>query len=234
MNSLAKQPDILMALGPLDQPQKERLVPYLEWAGSTWINPDLQAYRDHLFERGLSPSSVMAHLGTIRSSYKKLLLNNDFRQHLLEQTPEDLSISDRLALVNEKLERVRNSLHPQAAPVKVATYQDREAHVRLNDIQVNALLSQPDRTTLRGLRDFAMIRLMLGTGLREAEVADLEVRDLYCEYEGYPALEVRSGKGKKQRMVLYGVLYEWVLGPVEDWLSNVGVEDGPDKDAVRE
>lgn len=227
MPNLVKRTGPLTALAQLDQNTQDRLGPYLEWAGSTWIDPDLAEYRDHLFARGLSPNSVQAHLSTIRSSYQKLLRDNNFREQLLAMLPEDLSMADRLAMVNEKIERIRNAVHPQTAPVKMAVYQDREAHVRLNDLQISALLAKPDRKTLGGLRDFAMIRLMLGTGLREAEVADLEVRDLYKEYDAYPALEVRSGKGKKQRMVLYGVLYEWVLGPVEDWLSNIGIEEGP-------
>ena len=65
--------------------------------------------------------------------------------------------------------------------------------------------------------DPRLLWLQLGVMHAEAEAAALDVADLYQAYEGFPALEVRHGKGDKQRMVLYGEL-EWCLDPVQLWL----------------
>ncbi|MDQ2791140.1 MAG: tyrosine-type recombinase/integrase, partial [Actinomycetota bacterium] len=49
---------------------------------------------------------------------------------------------------------------------------------RMSYKQVQALLDSCDRTTVRGLRDFAMLILLARLGLRAAEVAGLRLEDL--------------------------------------------------------
>ena len=65
-------------------------------------------------------------------------------------------------------------------------------------------MMRPDLSRLRGRRDVAMIALLLATGLREGEVVQLEISDLYQTYGGVPALRVKAGKGAKARMVPFG------------------------------
>ena len=48
----------------------------------------------------------------------------------------------------------------------------------LSGDEVRALLDAIDRTTLPGLRDYALILLLVGTGLRREEAARLEIADL--------------------------------------------------------
>lgn len=45
--------------------------------------------------------------------------------------------------------------------------------------EVEDILRQPDKTTEQGLRDFCILRLMLCTGFRRAEVASLKVGNLH-------------------------------------------------------
>lgn len=66
--------------------------------------------------------------------------------------------------------------------------------------QVEALLAAPDRTTPRGLRDFAMLELLYSSGLRVSELCGLKVSDVRREP---PVLRVR-GKGDKDRVVPVG------------------------------
>jgi site-specific recombinase XerD len=48
-----------------------------------------------------------------------------------------------------------------------------------------------DRNTLRGIRDYAMVAVLLGCGLRRAEVAALGVQDLQQREEGACARAAR-------------------------------------------
>jgi len=61
--------------------------------------------------------------------------------------------------------------------------------------QVRALIEQPDKSTLTGLRDHTMMSLMLDVGLRLSELTGLEVSDITLPYA-----KVR-GKGNKERVV---------------------------------
>lgn len=71
-----------------------------------------------------------------------------------------------------------------------------------------------------GVRDAALIAILRGAGLRRAEVVKLELRDFNANAR---ALEIRGGKGGKDRMVyLPGAACELVV----DWLRLRGIEPG--------
>ena len=66
--------------------------------------------------------------------------------------------------------------------------------------EVNQLLGQPDKLTVTGIRDRAMIELMYSCGLRVSELCGLRVSDLQRE-EGCLRC---VGKGNKERLVPVG------------------------------
>jgi integrase/recombinase XerD len=66
--------------------------------------------------------------------------------------------------------------------------------------QVDALLSAPDPSTPRGLRDRALIEVLYATGLRVSELVGLRVSDVRAE-QGYVQC---TGKGHKERIVPLG------------------------------
>jgi len=66
--------------------------------------------------------------------------------------------------------------------------------------EVNRLLGQPDKLTVTGIRDRAMIELMYSCGLRVSELCGLQVSDLQRE-EGCLRC---VGKGNKERLVPVG------------------------------
>lgn len=212
---------------------RDRIEPYLKWAGKDWIRPDLGAYADYCRNvNGWKETSIAAHLSTIRGQYKRLASSNEFRDYLLRSLPEEMPLDQRLLMVNEAIKRIENAIETKVQ-LDLITKQDDEPHVRLSKRQVQELfddmLHKRDTGSIseaQYMRDFALIRLMLGTGIREEEAANLRVEDLYQEYEGFPALEVKRGKGAKQRMVLYGGLQEWALNPVEAWLNYAKIKDG--------
>lgn len=218
--------------------EQHRLGLYLQWLNhekEIWWQPDLAAYRNYLLHdyqgrdgQPLAPSSVQAHLASIRGHYQALLRDNTLRQWLYDQCPPDASAADRKALVDERLQRLTNAIDPQQIGVKVVTRQDRpdEDHLRLTPEQAAALMAAPGTRTLQNLRDTALITLLLCTGLREAESCALVVPDLQQRLNGVPALHVRRGKGAKERLIPYGALI-WALDVVQIWLTNAGITSGP-------
>ncbi len=86
--------------------------------------------------------------------------------------------------------------------------------VVLSGEEVDRLLSAPDRSTPRGLRDAAMLETLYATGVRVSELVGLGMSDLNLE-RGYLAV---MGKGSKQRLVPLG---EQAMELVEQYLAEV-------------
>jgi site-specific recombinase XerD len=216
---------------------KYRLQLYQNWLAQerlAWYAPNLEHYRDFLLNnylgrdnKPLHPNSARAHLSTIRGRYKRLLSQNSFREALFEATEPDMPFSERKAFVDELIKRLENAIAPDNSKVNISKKQDRveREQLRLTQQQARELMNSPDSTTLMGLRDRALICLMLCTGVREAELCALDVLDLHQRAEGALVLHVRHGKGRKERVIPYGSL-EWVLKIVYRWLTHAGIEHG--------
>jgi len=200
---------------------------YQDGQGRPWHSPDLNGWALELLGRGMAPKSVKSYLGTIRGAYRKLD-KNALRTVLYSVAPEDATASDRKALVDEVLTRLGNATDPKQCNVKTPTVQDRpdSDQVRLTKAQASALIAAPGVDTIKGLRDTALIALMLCTGLRMGEAAALDVGDLRQSLGGELALHVRHGKGDKSRLIPFGDL-DWVLAIVDKWLQAAGIESGP-------
>lgn len=212
---------------------------WLTRMGGFWYVPDLQSYVDYLADdheifdprarmlkpaERLSPSSIQSHLYSIIGRYKKLLKSNDVRDILYASYPRNGGEADRKAWVDEILTRLNNSIQSVELPavIKMQDMSD-DSHVRLSSGQAQALLSLPDLETPKGLRDGAVIALLLSTGVREAELANLRVGDLRKQYGGKNALYIRKGKGAKQRMVVYGHLEDCLIY-VGAWLRHAQID----------
>jgi integrase/recombinase XerD len=83
----------------------------------------------------------------------------------------------------------------------------------LNEDEQEALLQQPNPNRRTGLRSLCLLRLMLNTGLRAAEVLNLKVSDI--DWQGGKVM-VREGKGKKDRTLWIG---EADLKLLKKWLK---------------
>lgn len=80
--------------------------------------------------------------------------------------------------------------------------------------EVERLLVAPDRRTLRGLRDAAMVETLYATGMRVSELVNLRLSDVNLE-RGYVMV---MGKGSKQRLVPLG---EHAMELIEEYLKDV-------------
>lgn len=88
--------------------------------------------------------------------------------------------------------------------------------------QGRALLSTFDRTSLRSKRDYAMVAVLLGCGLRRAELAAAQVQDLQQREDHWVFADL-IGKGGHIRTV---PIPNWVADAVRAWLIEARVTEG--------
>lgn len=69
----------------------------------------------------------------------------------------------------------------------------------LTEPEISVMLRVPDRRTLQGKRDYAILLTLLTTGLRKAELCGLRMEDIKT-YRNKPVIDV-MGKGKRHRRV---------------------------------
>lgn len=143
--------------------------------------------------RGCKAVSRNARLGAIKSFFRFL----EFR------VPSALSqIAQILAIPFKKTES------------KLIAY--------LNKQEVEALLQAPNLQTRLGLRDYAMIQLMLTTGLRVSELLNLGLSNVTFQ----PSATIRiQGKGRKERILPLG---NTSLKTLRQWLAVRGNPPAPE------
>ena len=79
----------------------------------------------------------------------------------------------------------------------------------LSDVQYGNLIRPPDRRTLIGKRDHALLRLMGDCGVRYAELRGLTMRDPSAALQQRASSSVRAWQGRR-RADAYGVYREFV------------------------
>jgi len=88
--------------------------------------------------------------------------------------------------------------------------------------QARELLAVPDRSTLKGKRDYLILAILVGCALRREELAVLDVDTIQLR-EGRWVLADLEGKGRRVRTVAIPV---WVKQGINAWMTAAGVEDG--------
>src|SRR5881394_406638 len=88
--------------------------------------------------------------------------------------------------------------------------------------QAQSLLSAPDITTIRGLRDRAILAVLLGCGLRRSEVAALTFTHLQ-QRDGRWCIVDLVGKHGRVRTA---PMPTWVKVAIDAWAPPAGVADG--------
>jgi site-specific recombinase XerD len=91
----------------------------------------------------------------------------------------------------------------------------------LSQRQAQALLSAPDTTTLRGLRDRAVLAVLLGCGLRRSEVANLKFSHLQQRDGRWCVVDLVGKHGR----VRTAPIPTWVKVAIDAWASPAGVTE---------
>jgi integrase len=89
--------------------------------------------------------------------------------------------------------------------------------------QARDLLAVPNRSTLKGKRDYAILALLVGCALRRRELASLSIEDLQMRENRWVLADLR-GKGGRIRTVAVPV---WVKNGINAWQAAAKIEQGP-------
>jgi integrase len=141
----------------------------------------------------LSPSTINVRLSAVRK------LEGEARRNNMIGLEEAASLTD-IPNISQKGTRLGNWLTRE---------------------QAKELLAVPDRSTLKGKRDYVILALLVGCALR-SELAELDVETIQ-QREGRWVLADLEGKGRRIRTVAIPI---WVKQGINAWMAAAGIEDG--------
>lgn len=164
---------------------------------------DLKSFSEFLAKRRLRPvtvrrDDVVDYLGTL---YRRNLDSRSVARHLVT-----LRGFFRFLLIEDYI-KADPTLTLESPKVR------RSLPVFLRVGDVDKLLALPDLSTIRGLRDRAMIDILYSSGLRVSELVGLRVSDVDMQMGALRCV----GKGDKERLVPVG---RRALASVEQYLAS--------------
>src|SRR6185436_16867567 len=154
----------------------------------------VSAWRVALEARGLGSISINVRITAVRKLAVEAADNG-------LQAPELAAGITRIKGVKLKGVRLGNWLSPQ---------------------QAQALLNAPDATTRKGLRDRAILAVLLGCGLRRSEVAGLTTKHIQ-QRDARRCIVDLVGKHGRVRTV---PMPTWVKQAIEAWTATAGLANG--------
>jgi integrase len=154
----------------------------------------VSAWRVSLEQRRLGSSSIIIRMSAIRK--------------LAAEAADNGLLAPELAA---GISRVRSA---KSVGVRVGNW--------LSPRQAQMLLNAPDITTLRGLRDRAILAVLLGCGLRRSEVAALTFAHIQ-QRDGRWCIVDLVGKHGRVRTA---PMPTWVKFAIDAWTTAAGIADG--------
>ena len=171
---------------------------------------------DRMIAARVDPRDTPALIAYVRGLPKSIQRNTQAALVLLYQ---DVQVGLEAGATAGNLADTQAALLNLAAMRKAVSVRDQAGsrpHVWLSREQVEAITSLPDRTTVRGLRDYIVLAVLVAAGLRREEMTGLKFADLLQQPAKTGMRDVLSvlGKGGKRRSVpisthLAATLREW-------------------------
>lgn len=150
-----------------------------------------------------------------------------FRRFLQEQGKSNATINTRLSALSSFYAHLMESQLIRENPVSgVKRMKDQYSTVKtkcLTKEEARRMLDCPDVSTLKGLRDRAILHTLFYMGGRVSEIAKLKVRD-YFEERGYWILDMQLKGGRRNRQPVHPELKQ----ALEDYLAVSGHQYLPD------
>jgi site-specific recombinase XerD len=154
----------------------------------------VQRYKAELVEKGLSPATINLRMSAIRKLANEAADNGYLAQ----------SLANGITKVNGvKMEGVR-------------------AGNWLTKEQAQDLICAPDITTLKGLRDRAVLAVLIGAGLRRSEVAGLTFDHIQQRDCRWVIIDI-TGKHNRVRTI---PIPSWAKVAIDEWADEAGINAG--------
>lgn len=148
---------------------------------------DLKHFVRWLVKRDLTPITLTrSHM----IEYQRQLLEQYARATAARMIASTRSMLDEWSFATERAN--------PASRLRTITVSNESTHIALSRAQAKQLLRSIDQSTLIGLRDYALILLLMRTGARRFEAAALKIGDLKL-IDGHHVAMVRHGKEDKRR-----------------------------------
>jgi integrase/recombinase XerD len=177
----------------------------------TYLN-DVKHFAAWMQEKGITPNSmtrsdmIAYRLYLSESRYAKVTKQRMF------------SVACRLMSEQHRAGRIKESI---TADIKgFSTKSDETTHTALSKAQAKDMLESIDKSTKQGKRDYALILMLVKTGVRRAELTALNRSDIKM-MDGHHVAVIEHGKGDKRRIVKLRVD---VYRALEEYLSSRGNE----------
>ena len=177
---------------------RKALNDFFDWHkanGSPAINKaTVQRYKTVLQDSGLSPSTINLRMSAIRK----------LAQEAVDNGFVDQTIANGIS----------NVKGVKTAGVRSGNW--------LTKNQAQDLINSADLTSLKGLRDRAILALMIGAGLRRSEVSNLTF-DHIQQREGRWVIVDLVGKGNRVRTV---PMPSWAKAAMDEWTQTANFDTG--------
>ena len=171
---------------------------FLKWyqeQGNPGLNKaTIQRYKTHLQSQDYAPATINQKLVAVRRLAVEAVDNNLLDPSLLEG--------------------IRRIKGVKMSGVRSGNW--------LTKDQAQKLINTPDIKTLKGLRDRAIIAIMLGAGLRRSEIANLTFEHV-TQRDGRWVIVDLLGKGGRVRTV---PIPNWAKVAIDDWTQTANINQG--------
>jgi len=172
---------------------------FLVWrndaGGGPFVKAQVNAYKAHLLSAtDYAPSTINLRLSAIRKLAAEAADNGVMDPHL-----------------SEGIQRVQG----------VTTHGVRTGNW-LTLQQAQELIRKPDITTLKGLRDRAILTILIGAGLRRSEVANLTFDHIQMREARWVIVDL-VGKRRRVRSI---PIPAWAKAAIDDWVETANISDG--------
>ena len=154
--------------------------------------PLLLEYRARMVEKGLGPSTINVRLAAVRK-----LISEARKNGILDA---------------EQATQMADLPNARQAGARLGNWLTRE--------QAKELLAVPDRSTLKGKRDYCILALLVGCAVRRRELASLSIEDIQMR-EGRWVIADLRGKGGRIRTVAIPI---WVKQGIDVWTTAAAIE----------
>jgi len=146
----------------------------------------------------------------------------EYKEELLASGMSSLTVGSYITSVRKFYEWTEaNKYYPNVAKgIKTPKRKQQFKKLPLSTDQIKALLSYYENKTLR---DYAIVNLLLRTGLRTVEVARANIEDIV--YKGSQRVLLIQGKGRDEKDN-FVVLTDKAYKPIKDYLETRGNVDG--------